>query len=62
MAIDSIPNHLIEKVNKEKLIKDNITPISIEIDDDVVYFMTSDNPNKKYSLTKNQIRNIFGSL
>ena len=29
MAIDSIPNHLIEKVNKEKLIKDNITPISI---------------------------------
>nr|DAQ75060.1 MAG TPA: hypothetical protein [Caudoviricetes sp.]DAW33806.1 MAG TPA: hypothetical protein [Caudoviricetes sp.] len=62
MAIDSIPNHLIEKVNKEKLIKDNITPISIEIDDEVVYFMTSDNPNKKYSLTKNQIRNIFGSL
>ena len=62
MAIDSIPNHLIEKVNKEKLIKDNITPISIEVDDEVVYFMTSDNPNKKYSLTKNQIRNIFGSL
>ena len=62
MAIDSIPNHLIEKVNKEKLIKDNITPLSIEIDDEVVYFMTSDNPNKKYSLTKNQIRNIFGSL
>jgi hypothetical protein len=62
MAIDSIPNHLIEKVNKEKLIKDNITPVSIEIDDEVVYFMTSDNPNKKYSLTKNQIRNIFGSL
>lgn len=62
MAIDSIPNHLIEKVNKEKLIKNNITPISIEIDDEVVYFMTSDNPNKKYSLTKNQIRNIFGSL
>lgn len=62
MAIDSIPNHLIEKLNKEKLIKDNITPISIEIDDEVVYFMTSDNPNKKYSLTKNQIRNIFGSL
>lgn len=62
MAIDSIPNHLIEKVNKEKLIKDNITPISIEIDDEVVYFITSDNPNKKYSLTKNQIRNIFGSL
>lgn len=62
MAIDSIPNHLMEKVNKEKLIKDNITPISIEIDDEVVYFMTSDNPNKKYSLTKNQIRNIFGSL
>lgn len=62
MAIDSIPNHLIEKVNKEKLIKDNITPISIEIDDEVVYFMTSDNPNKKYSLTKNQIMNIFGSL
>lgn len=62
MAIDTIPNHLIEKVNKEKLIKDNITPISIEIDDEVVYFMTSDNPNKKYSLTKNQIRNIFGSL
>lgn len=62
MAIDSIPNHLIEKINKEKLIKDNITPISIEIDDEVVYFMTSDNPNKKYSLTKNQIRNIFGSL
>ncbi len=62
MAIDNIPNHLMEKVNKEKLIKDNITPISIEIDDEVVYFMTSDNPNKKYSLTKNQIRNIFGSL
>lgn len=62
MAIDNIPNHLIEKLNKEKLIKDNITPISIEIDDEVVYFMTSDNPNKKYSLTKNQIRNIFGSL
>lgn len=62
MSIDNIPNHLIEKMNKEKLIKDNITPISIEIDDEVVYFMTSDNPNKKYSLTKNQIRNIFGSL
>jgi hypothetical protein len=62
MAIDNIPNHLIEKLNREKLIKDNITPISIEIDDEVVYFMTSDNPNKKYSLTKNQIRNIFGSL
>ena len=62
MAIDNIPNHLIEKMNKDKLIKDNITPISIEIDDEVVYFMTSDNPNKKYSLTKNQIRNIFGSL
>lgn len=62
MAIDNIPNHLMEKLNKEKLIKDNITPISIEIDDEVVYFMTSDNPNKKYSLTKNQIRNIFGSL
>lgn len=62
MAIDNIPNHLIEKLNKEKFIKDNITPISIEIDDEVVYFMTSDNPNKKYSLTKNQIRNIFGSL
>ena len=62
MAIDSIPNHLIEKLNREKLIKDNITPVSIEIDDEVVYFMTSDNPNKKYSLTKNQIRNIFGSL
>ena len=62
MAIDNIPNHLIEKLNKEKLIKDNITPISIDIDDEVVYFMTSDNPNKKYSLTKNQIRNIFGSL
>lgn len=62
MAIDNIPNHLIEKLNKEKLIKDNITPISIEINDEVVYFMTSDNPNKKYSLTKNQIRNIFGSL
>ena len=62
MAIDNIPNHLIEKLNREKLIKDNITPISIEIDDEVVYFMTADNPNKKYSLTKNQIRNIFGSL
>lgn len=62
MAIDNIPNHLIEKMNKEKFIKDNITPVSIEIDDEVVYFMTSDNPNKKYSLTKNQIRNIFGSL
>nr|DAK52835.1 MAG TPA: hypothetical protein [Caudoviricetes sp.] len=62
MAIDNIPNHLIEKLNREKLIKDNITPVSIEIDDEVVYFMTSDNPNKKYSLTKNQIRNIFGSL
>jgi hypothetical protein len=62
MAIDNIPNHLMEKLNREKLIKDNITPISIEIDDEVVYFMTSDNPNKKYSLTKNQIRNIFGSL
>ena len=62
MAIDNIPNHLIEKLNREKLIKDNITPISIEIDDEVVYFMTSDNPNKKYSLTKNQIRNIFSSL
>lgn len=62
MAIDNIPNHLIEKMNKDKLIKDNIIPISIEIDDEVVYFMTSDNPNKKYSLTKNQIRNIFGSL
>lgn len=62
MAIDAIPNNLIEKANREKLIKDNITPISIEIDDEVIYFMTSDNPNKKYSLTKNQIRNIFGSL
>lgn len=62
MAIDAIPNNLIEKANREKMIKDNITPISIEIDDEVVYFMTSDNPNKKYSLTKNQIRNIFGSL
>lgn len=62
MAIDNIPNHLMEKLNREKLIKDNITPVSIEIDDEVVYFMTSDNPNKKYSLTKNQIRNIFGSL
>lgn len=62
MAIDAIPNNLIEKANREKLIKDNITPVSIEIDDEVIYFMTSDNPNKKYSLTKNQIRNIFGSL
>ena len=62
MAIDAIPNNLIEKANREKFIKDNITPISIEIDDEVIYFMTSDNPNKKYSLTKNQIRNIFGSL
>lgn len=62
MAIDAIPNNLIEKANREKLIKDNITPVSIEIDDEVIYFITSDNPNKKYSLTKNQIRNIFGSL
>jgi hypothetical protein len=62
MAIDAIPNNLIEKANREKMIKDNITPVSIEIDDEVIYFMTSDNPNKKYSLTKNQIRNIFGSL
>nr|DAX59814.1 MAG TPA: hypothetical protein [Caudoviricetes sp.] len=62
MAIDNIPNQLIEKINRDKMIKDNITPVSIEIDDEVIYFTTSDHPHKKYSLTKNQIRNIFGSL
>ena len=62
MAIDSLPTNLVNMINKEKEIKENTIPLSIQIDDDVIYFMTSEHPNKRFSLTKAQIRNIFSSL
>ena len=62
MAIDSLPTNLVNMMNKEKEIKENTIPVSIQIEDDVIYFMTSEHPNKRFSLTKAQIRNIFASL
>lgn len=62
MAIDNLPTNLVNMMNKEKEIKENTIPLSIQIDDDVIYFMTSEHPNKRFSLTKAQIRNIFASL
>lgn len=62
MAIDSLPTNLVNMMNKEKEIKENTIPLSIQIEDDVIYFMTSEHPNKRFSLTKAQIRNIFASL
>ena len=62
MALEYIPTKLVDKMNKEKMIKDNIVPLSIEIDENVVYFISVDHPNKKFSLTKAQIRDIFASL
>lgn len=62
MALEYIPTKLVDKMNKEKMIKDNIVPLSIEIDENVIYFISSDHPNKKFSLTKAQIRDIFASL
>ena len=62
MAIDNLPTNLVNMMNKEKEIKENTIPLSIQIEDDVIYFMTSEHPNKRFSLTKAQIRNIFASL
>ena len=62
MALEYIPTKLVDKMNKEKMIKDNIVPLSIEIDENVIYFISADYPNKKFSLTKAQIRDIFASL
>jgi hypothetical protein len=62
MALEYIPTKLVDKMNKEKMIKDNIVPLSIEIDENVIYFISADHPNKKFSLTKAQIRDIFASL
>lgn len=62
MAVEYVPSKLVDKMNKEKRTKDNIIPLSVEIDDNVVYFISSEHPNKRFSLTKAQIRDIFASL
>lgn len=62
MAVEYVPTKLVDKMNKEKKIKDNIVPLSVEIDENVVYFISADHPNNRFSLTKAQIRNIFTSL
>lgn len=62
MAIENISDKIKEEIIKNKKIADSLTPLSIEIDKDVIYFINPDHPNKKYSISKSQIRDIFSSL
>lgn len=75
MAMEALSSEFSERIKEDKKKRDSICPVHIEIEDEVVYFVTSpicekvqDNiskivvPETRYAISKSEIRNLLGSI